>query len=147
MPTPSAIDPQLLASYVTARYVVALPTGECACRIGVADAALGAAIRAAGVTRAALVGAENPRSAPADAQTNARATAVLADAIDAAGLARVPARGEDPTGRWAPERGFCVFGASDALLDAWLVRFDQNAFVGIDVDGRPALILHPDRRA
>jgi hypothetical protein len=134
-----------MASYEGARYTVQLAHGPRVVRIGSPDSALRDAVSAAHTDRAALVGAENPFSEPASDADNARATAQLAAAIDAAGLARVPASGADVDGTWE-EQGFCVFGASDALLDAWLIAFRQNAFVTIDAHGLAGLRLHPERR-
>jgi hypothetical protein len=67
----------------------------------------------------------------------------LARAIRAAGLAALPASGEDPRGLWEPEPGFCVFDATPEQVDAWLVEFRQNAVVRIEQEQPCRLVWHP----
>lgn len=70
----------------------------------------------------------------------------LLAAIRQSGLKWLPARGEDPKGSWTPEPGFCVFDASPAQLDDWLVAFRQNAAVRLEDGGECVLVWHPEIR-
>ncbi|MDO5101809.1 MAG: DUF3293 domain-containing protein [Lautropia sp.] len=94
-------------------------------------------------TSASILTAWNPFGRNLSAEENdARQTRLLA-AIQASGLPWLPARGEDPTGSWAPEPGFCVFNASPELLLQWLVDFEQNAAVRQDISLGCHLVWHP----
>ena len=70
---------------------------------------------------------------------------LLAD-IRSKALRWLPATGEDPTGAWQPEPGFCVFDASDAVVDQWLVAFRQNAAVRVTREDNCRLVWHPSLR-
>ncbi|MGE0800309.1 MAG: DUF3293 domain-containing protein [Lautropia sp.] len=94
-------------------------------------------------TSATILTAWNPFGEELDAAQNDAAQSRLQAAIAASGLRSLPASGEDPRGLWAPEPGFCVLDASDALVDDWLRTFRQNAAVRIDGERPCWLVWHP----
>jgi hypothetical protein len=71
---------------------------------------------------------------------------LLAD-IRSKALRWLPASGEDPAGAWQPEPGFCVFDASDEVVDQWLVAFRQNAAVRVTREDNCRLVWHPSLRS
>lgn len=96
---------------------------------------------------ATILTAWNPLGQERHEAENRRAQEALLSAIRARDLRWLNASGEDPTGSWEPEPGFCVFDVPDAILDEWLVIFRQNAAVRV-ARGEPCrLVWHPDIRA
>jgi hypothetical protein len=95
---------------------------------------------------ATILTAWNPMGQELPAAENDRAQSELLAAIRARNLRWLPASGEDPTGQWQPEPGFCVFDVPDELLDEWLVAFRQNAAVQVAGQQACRLVWHPSLR-
>lgn len=98
------------------------------------------AMRAASAT---VLTAWNPLGEEKSPGDNLRAQEALLSAIRARDLRWLNATGEDPTGAWAPEPGFCVLDVPAAILDGWLVIFRQNAAVRVTRDEPCRLVWHP----
>lgn len=96
---------------------------------------------------ATILTAWNPLGEEKSSAENERAQEELLSAIRARDLRWLPATGEDPTGSWQPEPGFCVFDAPDDVLDDWLVIFSQNAAVRVTQEAPCKLVWHPSIRA
>ena len=90
-----------------------------------------------------ILTAWNPLGRNLPEAENRRAQETLLSAIRARGLRWLNATGEDPTGSWEPEPGFCVLDVPDAVLDDWLVIFRQNAAVRAARDEPCRLVWHP----
>jgi hypothetical protein len=100
-----------------------------------------------GATSATILTAWNPLGQDQPEAENRRAQEALLSAIRARALRWLNATGEDPTGAWEPEPGFCVLDLPDAVLDEWLVIFRQNAAVRA-ARGEPCrLVWHPAIRS
>ena len=98
-------------------------------------------------TSATILTAWNPFGQDQPEAENRRAQEALLSAIRARGLRWLNASGEDPSGSWEPEPGFCVFDVPDPILDDWLVIFRQNAAVRAARDEPCRLVWHPEIRA
>lgn len=98
-------------------------------------------------TSATILTAWNPLGQALPAAENQRAQEALLSAIRARGLRWLNASGEDPTGSWEPEPGFCVFDVPDQVLDDWLEIFRQNAAVQARRGEPCRLVWHPQIRA
>ncbi|MDO4904221.1 MAG: DUF3293 domain-containing protein [Lautropia sp.] len=95
---------------------------------------------------ASILTAWNPFGRELSAADNDARQRQLQAAIEASGLPWLPARGEDPSGSWQPEPGFCVFDTPPVLLDRWLVDFEQNAAVRLALGEGCQLVWHPEIR-
>jgi hypothetical protein len=92
---------------------------------------------------ATILTAWNPLGEEKSRADNDQAQERLLAAIGAKQLRWLPASGEDPSGAWQPEPGFCVFDAPREVLDEWLVEFRQNAAVRAARDDKCRLVWHP----
>ncbi len=102
---------------------------------------------AVGARSATILTAWNPLGEEQPEPENRRAQEALLSAIRARALRWLNATGEDPSGSWQPEPGFCVLDVPDTILDEWLVIFRQNAAVRA-ARGEPCrLVWHPAIRS
>ena len=103
--------------------------------IGRSSAAAAALLRWAGVDRAAIVTAYNPRSERAADAANQAADATLRAGLAARGYATRDTVAIDPHGEWPDEPGCLVLGmtAEDARVLGH--AFGQNAVVTVDAGG------------
>lgn len=137
-----SIPHDLIAAYRAALYDVDAGGGvTMTLRIDQVSAACDSLLRAHNAHAAALITACNPRSRPTSAAENASAHDALCAAVARLGKAALPARGRDPVGEWPVEPGLFILdiAASDARLLAQ--RFDQHAFVWIEIGGLAALMF------
>lgn len=91
----------------------------------------------------AVVTAYNPFSRETADRVNEARQRELIAAVEAEGLEWLPAVGVDPEDVWPPEPSLAVFGATDAHLDEWMERFEQNAVVVVSSSSPAELRLHP----
>lgn len=130
----------LTRAYAGARYRLALPDGERERRIGVADAAADAALRAAGCrSHWHFLTPCNAHSRPADGRENAARLLDCESRLRNAGWRCCRALAHAPDGTW-PEEGFCVFDAPDTAVRALARDFGQNAIVRGALDAPPELL-------
>ena len=97
-------------------------------------------------SRIAVVTAYNPFGRDTDDHTNQEKQRELIAAVESEGLQWLPAVWTDPDGVCPPEPSLAVFGASDAQLDQWMERFEQNGVVIATSTTPAALRLHPRAR-
>ena len=138
----SAPDAKTIAAYESTHYF-AQDTEPVLLRIGDPAASHQSWLEKMGAQSATILTAWNPLGEEKLAEDNERAQEELLSAIRARELRWLPATGEDPTGAWDPEPGFCVFDAPEDVLDEWLVIFRQNAAVRVAHDSVCRLVWHP----
>lgn len=115
-------------------------------RLGQQPEACATWLDACAASSAWIVTAWNPLGRVQGTDWNEQANSQLRADIDQQGLRRLPARGFNATGDRF-EEGFCVFDASEAQADGWLVRFRQAAVVRLRRGHAPERIWHPLYRA
>lgn len=101
-------------------------------------------LRQLGYQSATVITAWNPFSKARSERTNSRRQRQLLKLIVDAGLSWVDAKGQDPTGDWPPEKSLCVFDASRAHANTWLVKFRQYAAVEAREGKACELVWHPE---
>jgi hypothetical protein len=143
IPTP---DAKTVAAY-KATYYYAHAAERILLRIGDAPAKHDAWLESMHAASATILTAWNPLGDEKSSAENQRAQEDLLSAIRARDLRWLNATGEDPTGAWEPEPGFCVMDVPDPILDDWLVIFRQNAAVRATRGGPSRLVWHPAIRA
>ncbi|MBK9446801.1 MAG: DUF3293 domain-containing protein [Betaproteobacteria bacterium] len=135
------------AAYRATCYCVDLPDGartggriRLRLRIGEPSEAFSAALKAAGVTRWAIVAAVNPGSVALPAEENAARHQALVDTVAVSGRNSWPGVNEADSGNWLTEPTLCILdiGLQDALRLA--AGFGQNAIVAGGADGLPVLV-------
>jgi hypothetical protein len=131
----------LIDIYSHAEYVVFGDT-QIVIQIGAPCDATRALLESCSATRGAIITAWNPFSEERHPEENAAKNAELLAEIVAAGLRHLPAQGRDPNGVWGAEDSFLVLDAAPDQIANWLIRFEQNAAVGITRDAPATLILH-----
>lgn len=136
----SALPAALIAAYRAAHYCLLAPR-PLTLRIDQPEPALKPLLQTYGTDRAVIVTAANPGSEPYPPDENARRLGELRHRVAAQGLAALPARGEAPDGSWPGEDSLLVPGADRPLGHILAAAFGQNAFVMIDTDAIPRLIL------
>jgi hypothetical protein len=98
-----------------------------------------------GTSRAVVITAWNPFSQAQSLELNEADNADLLSAIEQAQLKWAYARGCGPSEEWC-EDGYCVFDAPDALVEEWLVRFQQNAAFRVRFSGPVEIVWHEQFR-
>ena len=138
---------ELVAAYIATDFHVSFPLGEVILSIGHIPLSIGHIPRASPTfdqhQRIAIVTAYNPFSRDTEDRINQERQKELIAAIEGAGLRWAPAAGIDASGAWPPEPSLAVFDATDAQLDQWMVRFEQNAVVRATLDAPAELRFHP----
>ncbi len=141
-PMPSAA---LLDAYRDAAY--AIDGLAATVRIGERCAAIERECERIGVSRASIVTASNPYSAPSDSDGNRLRQRWLAAELRGAGLSVLQAEGRDPAGRWSSEESLLVIGSTPGLDDRLMRAYEQHAVVVVEAGGAAQIVLHPDSRA
>ena len=134
------ISAELVRAYEATHYQVDTPAGGTVLKVGEPFSGLD---EFPGQNRLAIVTAHNPFSQPVQGATNSEAQSQLVRAVEAEGLAWLPATGIDPQGKWPPEPSLAVLEPTVSLLDRWMGRFRQNAIVVAERGGMVKLRLHP----
>jgi hypothetical protein len=134
------LDPQLLAAYLVAEYVV-LGEPELVLRIGEASDALDALLAADGAESAAFVTAANPHGRIAGTTENVLATTALLEAQREAGYACYPGEGRDPQGEWPTEPSVLVVGIARREAEVLGRSYEQKAIVFAERGRPPELVL------
>lgn len=135
--SPLKINPELLAAYRDAEYVVLSP--HVVIRIGEANPALDELIGSAG--SGAFITAANPGSERRSEEENRKRLDALREALQAAGHGYLEGEGRDPRGAWPAEPSFLVLGIARAQAARLAQQFAQNAFVWCEPGRAPELAL------
>jgi hypothetical protein len=143
-----SLDPETLASYRSARYVVHTGTGDLTLVLDVANSGLAELMRTHGVASACLVTACNPYSQERTPAQNEAANAELRAWLEERGWPLLEGYGScAEEGDWDAERSFLAFGPSEDDARSMCVAFNQNAVVYAGADAVPALLFHPEINA
>jgi len=134
------LDPQLLAAYLVAEYVV-FAEPSLVLHIGEANEALDALLEAEGARTAAFVTGANPHGRLADAAENLLATTAMLEAQREAGYACYPGEGRDPRGEWPPEPSVLVVGIARSEAAMLGRGYEQQAIVYIERGKAPELVV------
>ncbi len=94
-----------------------------------------------GASSAVVITAWNPFSQAQSQALNEADNADLLSAIEQAQLKWFYARGCGPSEEWC-EDGYCVFDGPDALVEEWLVTFQQNAALRVRFGGPVEIVWH-----
>jgi hypothetical protein len=94
-----------------------------------------------GCRSAAFITAWNPFSQPTDDTENSRLQALLETELLVVSTALFAGMGEDPSGQWPGEKSALALGLSLTNAKSIGIRFKQNAFVWIDRDATPELLI------
>ena len=94
-----------------------------------------------GCRSAAFITAWNPFSQPTDDTENSRLQALLETELLVVSTALFAGMGEDPSGQWPGEKSTLALGLSLTSAKSIGTRFKQNAFVWIDRDANPELLI------
>lgn len=139
------LDPETLASYRSAHYVVHTGAVDLTLALDVPNPALADLMRAHGAASACLVTAYNPYSQERTPARNEAANAGLRAWLEARGWPLLEGYGScaDEGDRNA-ERSFLAFGPDADDARAMCVAFDQNAVVFAGADAVPVLLFHPE---
>lgn len=139
------LDPETLASYRSARYVVHTAGGDLTLALEMPNPGLAELMRAHGATSACLVTACNPYSQERTPAQNETANAGLRAWLEERGWPLLEGYGSCAgEGDRDAERSFLAFGPSADDARAMCVAFDQNAVVFAGADAVPALLFHPE---
>lgn len=94
-----------------------------------------------GCRSAAFITAWNPFSQPTDDAENSRLQALLETELLVVSAALFAGMGEDPSGQLPGEKSTLALGLSLTNAKSIGTRFKQNAFVWIDRDANPELLI------
>lgn len=89
----------------------------------------------------AYITAYNPFSRMLDENENSTRQAALATELKQAGYAFQEGIGRHPSGNWAGEPSFAVFGMPLQTAKNLGIKYEQNALLWCDADATPQLIL------
>jgi hypothetical protein len=90
---------------------------------------------------AVIITAWNPFSHQLSSAKNEKANHHLLQAIERRSLRWAPARSAAAGGGWS-EDGYCVFDVPDAMVEHWLITYQQNAAVRVRKGERVELVWH-----
>lgn len=131
---------ELEAAYRATTYRVFLPGGDCALRIGEANAALRDWLAAAGCQAFAIVTAYNPGSQPTDAARNAERQAALECDLLEGNYEPYVACNEPDGDDWPAEESCFVPDLAPEDACALAADYGQNAVICGGADGVPNLV-------
>jgi hypothetical protein len=137
----SSLSAALITAYRAAEYTVHDGDATLRLRIDRRDAALARLLERHQATCAAIVTACNPEGEKLTDVENAERHRTLLARLARAGLAWLPARGDDPDGDYPGEISVLIMGIARENALALGREFVQNAIVWIDADAVPHLEL------
>ena len=136
----SKIPSELIAAYRATNYRV-LGQDPFVLKIGQPSRPLRKLYDEHGCQSAAFITAWNPFSQATDNAENSRLQALLEIELSDVSTALIPGIGEDSSGRWPGEDSTLALGLSLSDAKFFGIRFKQNAFVWIDGDANPELLI------
>lgn len=122
-------DPELERAYRNTTYIVDVPDGAMAIRIGERCPRLDALLAKHGTSCWALVTAWNPRSEQLSNKNNELRNKSLCAELRQRGYAALKGRGQADAGDWPPEESLLVLGMVAADAVALGARYGQHAVV------------------
>jgi hypothetical protein len=134
------ISPELIAAYCATNYRV-LGQDPFVLKIGQPSAPLRKLYDEHGCQSAAFITAWNPFSKATDIAENSRLQALLEIEISGVSTTLIAGIGEDSSRLWPGEESTLALGVSLADAKSIGIRFKQNAFVWIDGDANPELLI------
>ena len=141
--TPPPLPAGLEAAYAGAEYRLGDDLGVIA-RIGDHSGDVDALLARHHCTRALVLTAFNPFSAPNTTPSNHLRQALLENDLREMAVAFSAAEGRDPSGQWPPERSVVAFGTHPALEAALLRDYEQHAAVLLCAGEAASLLMHPN---
>jgi hypothetical protein len=136
----SDIPSELIDAYRATNYRV-LGENPFVLKIGQSSVPLKNLYHEHGCRSAAFLTAWNPFSRPTANDENSRLQALLEIELSGVSTALVPGIGEDSSGQWPGEESTLALGLSLSDAKSIGIRFEQNAFVWIDGDANPELLI------
>jgi hypothetical protein len=136
----SAVSPELRAEYRRAHYRI-FGKKPFRLKLGTPSRGLKALYRQHSVSTAVFLTAWNPRSVAQTAQKNLRGQARLKKSLRSAGIAFLPAFGQDPLALHPGEPSLLALGLTRAAAVALGARFGQNAILWAGRDRVPKLVF------
>lgn len=130
----------LAAAYRATTYVVTLPGGDCALRIGARSPQLDLWLEANGQRCWSWLTAANPASRRLTPEENAFRLERLAGEIEALGFPALPATAIADTGEWPDEASYFVPALDQATALGLARRHGQNAFLAGEIGQAVCLI-------
>lgn len=94
-----------------------------------------------GFTTVAYITVYNPYSNETTGAQNELVQSELERELASRSLIFLPGEGKDTEGRWPAEKSVLILGIDYSAAKKLAVKYRQNAFVWINVDGKPELIL------
>ena len=94
-----------------------------------------------GFTTAAYITAYNPYSKETTGVQNELAQSDLERELASRSLIFLQGEGKDTEGRWSAEKSVLILGIDYSAAEKLAVKYRQNAFVWINSDGVPELVL------
>jgi hypothetical protein len=132
------------SAYRATRYCVDLPDERRAVlRIGEPSGVFAEALKAAGVTRWAIVAAVNPGSVALPPEDNAARHQALVDAVAVSGKNSWPGANEADTDSWPAEPTLCILDIELQEALRLATGFGQYAIVAGGADALPILVWVP----
>jgi hypothetical protein len=136
----SEVPLELIAAYRATNYRV-LGQNPFVLKISQPSAPLRKLYDKYGCRSAAFLTAWNPFSRPTANDENSRLQALLEIELSGVSTALIPGIGEDSSGQWPGEESTLALGLSLSDAKSIGIRFKQNAFVWIDGDANPELLI------
>ncbi|MDG5494226.1 DUF3293 domain-containing protein [Niveispirillum sp. BGYR6] len=136
----SRIDAKLLDAYQATSYVVLEGKRSATARVMALNGEIDALLEKRGSAEIVFVTAWNPKSKPASAEANEKATAKLQDILEEEELDYLPAEFRPASKDWPVEKGFAIFDLApfDALQLAEMLGQYAIVWQG---QGQPAHLM------
>jgi hypothetical protein len=136
----SEIPPELIAAYRATNYRV-FGQEPFVLNIGQSSKPLQKLYDKHGCRSAAFITASNPFSQPTIDAGNSRLQSLLETELSGISAALIAGMGEDSSGQWPGEKSTLALGLSLTDAKSIGIHFRQNAFVWIDRDTNPELLV------
>jgi hypothetical protein len=134
------ISNDLREAYLRTIYCVFASAGELEIIVNTASSALDELLAEHTVASAAFITASNPSSRRLDAAANAMRNEALCVDVQSAGFSYLRGEGRDPAGEWQSEQSLLVLGIAAADATMLARRYEQNAYVFIQLNCPTMLI-------
>lgn len=141
----TAITNELREAYLRCIYCVFTSARELEIIVNSANSAMDELLAEHTVASAAFITASNPASRRLDAAANAIRNEALRADVQAAGFSYLRGEGRDPAGEWQSEQSLLVLGIAAAAATRLARRYDQNAYVFIQLHS-PAMLIEVNQR-